>query len=167
MYTKRQLVNAAFEEIALASYVFDSTPEEMQAAVRRLDAMMATFGGALGIRLGYNSTVDPLDADPDQASGLPDWANEAVFLQLAIRLSASYGKALAKSTLSTAKLAYDMVMARLMSSQIPEIQPMGNLPIGAGFKRRYAPNPFAGPTPDRLTTGPDGLLDFNGTVPIP
>lgn len=164
-WTKRQLVNAAFEELALAGYVFDITPDEQQAAVRRLDSMMATWGGVIGIRLGYNATTNPDDSDPDQESGLPDWANEAVYLNLAIRLSAGYGKPVANATKAIAKQAYDMVLGRCAS--IPEMQPMGNMPIGAGFKRRYAPNPFAGPTPGRLTTGEDGELTFNGTVPLP
>lgn len=164
-WTKRQLTDAAFEEIALSGYIFDITPEEQQSAIRRLDAMMATWGGTMGMRLGYNATVDPLNSDPDQESGIPDWACEAVYLALAIRLSAGYGKTVANTTKALAKQAYDLVLAR--TSSIPEMKPMGNLPIGAGYKRRYAPNPFAGPTPDRLTTGPDGELDFNGQVPIP
>lgn len=164
MMTKRQIVDAAFEELALAGYVFDISPEEQQAALRRLETMMATWGGTMGARLGFNASSDISSIEPDDASGLPDWACEAVFLNLAIRIAASYGKALAKSTLGTAKQAYDLVLGRC--AVIPEMQPMGNLPIGAGFKRRYAPNPFAGPTPDRLTTGEDGELTFNGTVPI-
>ena len=38
-WTKRQFVTQAFEEIGLASYVFDLTPEQLQSALRRLDAM--------------------------------------------------------------------------------------------------------------------------------
>jgi hypothetical protein len=51
-YTKRQFISAAFEEIGLASYVFDLQPEQLQSALRRLDAMMADWN-AKGIRLGY------------------------------------------------------------------------------------------------------------------
>ena len=51
-YKKRQFISAAFEEIGLASYVFDLQPEQLQSALRRLDAMMADWN-AKGIRLGY------------------------------------------------------------------------------------------------------------------
>ena len=46
-WTKRQFVAQAFEEIGLASYVFDLTPEQLQSALRRLDTMMAAWN-ALG-----------------------------------------------------------------------------------------------------------------------
>mgnify|MGYP003525752305 CR=1 FL=1 len=51
-WTKRQFVTQAFEEIGLAAYVFDLTPEQLQSALRRLDSMMASWN-AKGIRLGY------------------------------------------------------------------------------------------------------------------
>jgi hypothetical protein len=50
-YSKRQFVEAAFEEIGLASYVFDLQPEQIDSACRRLDTMMAQWN-AVGIRLG-------------------------------------------------------------------------------------------------------------------
>lgn len=166
MYTKGQLIDAAFEEMALAGYVFDIDPDEQLSALRRLDSMMATWGGpGIGIRIGYNATVDPKDSDPDQESGIPDWANEAVYLNLAIRLASGYGKMLPKSTTAPAKAAYDALLSAV-TSHIPQMQPMGNLPIGAGYKRRYSPYPFVPQPADRLTTGEDGLLDFNGPVNV-
>lgn len=162
-FTKRQIIEAAFGELALAGYVFDISPEEMMAAVGRLDMMMALWG-KVGQRLGYSATLDPLAADPDQDSGLPDWSIEPVVLNLAIRLAAGYGKALARSTTAIAKQGYDLLCAQTVS--VPQMQPMGNLPIGAGFKNRWRPAPFANQPADRLTTGQDGLLDMNGPVDV-
>jgi hypothetical protein len=166
MYTKRMLIDAAFEELALAGYAFDIDPDEQLAALRRLDSMMATWGGpGIGIRIGYNATVNPSASDPDQDSGIPDWANEAVYLNLAVRLASGYGKALPKSTTAPAKFAYDALVSAV-ASQIPQVQPMGNLPIGAGYKR-IRTSPFVQPPVDLLTTGEDGLLEFEGPVPLP
>lgn len=166
MWTKRQLLDAAFEELAMAGFVFDITPEEQQSALHRLDSMMATWGGpGIGIRIGYAGTVNPGNSDPDQESGIPDWANEAVYLNLAIRLAAGYGKNLPKSTTAPAKFAYDALISAV-ASQIPQMQPMGNLPIGAGYKR-IRTSPFVQPPVDLLTTGEDGLLEFEGPVPLP
>lgn len=163
-WTKRQLLDAAFEEMALAGYVFDISPDEQVSAVRRLDSMMATWGGpGIGIRIGYNATVDPKASDPNQASGIPDWANEAVYLNLAIRLASGYGRNMPKTTTAPAKAAYDALVSGVASG-IPQMQPMGNLPIGAGYKRRFAPYPFVSQPADRLTAGDDSLLDFNGPV---
>jgi hypothetical protein len=40
-WTKRQFITQAFEEIGLAAYVFDLTTEQLQSALRRMDAMVA------------------------------------------------------------------------------------------------------------------------------
>ena len=70
-YTKRDIVEQAFEEIGLASYVFDLQPQQLESALRRLDAMMATWN-AKGIRLGYPLPSSPADSDLDQEVGVPD-----------------------------------------------------------------------------------------------
>ena len=49
-WTKRQYIEQAFEEVGLAAYVFDLTPEQLQSALRKLDAMMAEWN-AKGLRL--------------------------------------------------------------------------------------------------------------------
>lgn len=70
-YSKRQFVAAAFEEIGLASYVFDLQPEQLQSALRRLDAMIADWNGK-GIRLGYPLPGSPQYSDLDEPSEVPD-----------------------------------------------------------------------------------------------
>ncbi len=152
-YTKRQIIGAAFEEIGLAGHVFDISPDEQQSAMLRLDSMMAMWNGQ-GIRIGYNMTIDPLNADPDQDSGISDMFTEAVFLNLAIRLASSYGKQVARTTSAPAKQAYDALLAQCMAVPV-QIQP-NVVPAGAGNRWRR----FTRPPVDRLQTGPDGLLDF-------
>lgn len=155
----------AYEELARASYVFDITPEEIQSALLRMDSMMATWEN-FGIRVGYAMTLDPLNADPDQDSGLPQFANMGVFLNLAINIGASIGKALPQSTIALAKQGFDGMQNWCLSNP-PQMQYKGNLPIGAGWKRRDAQGgPFVCPPQDLLTTGPDGLLTFEGPVPV-
>lgn len=133
--------------------------------LRRLDSMMAMWE-MYGIRLGYQKTVDPLNADPDQDSGLPDISNQAVWSNLAVNAAPSYGKTIAAVTMIQAKQAYDGLLS-IAQSNPPEVQLRGNLPVGAGAKR---PNSNGGPfvnTPiDPLTTGPDGLLGMSGPVPV-
>lgn len=165
-WTKRLLVEMAFEELAKAAYVFDLTPEEINSGVLRLDSMMATWEVA-GIRVGYYRTEDPGNADPDQDSGLPDEANEAVYLNLAIRLASSIGKAIPLTTTAPAKQAYDLLLGRCLAENVLPMQMRGNLPAGAGWKLRNGwRGPFVTPPVDVLTTGPDGDLSFNGPVPV-
>ena len=76
-WTKRQLVSEAFAELALAGYVFDIAPEEEQAALRRLDTLMATWSGQ-GVQVGYAIGLTPQSSNIDDDSGLPLVAVEAV-----------------------------------------------------------------------------------------
>ena len=158
-YTKRQFVEAALTEIGLASYVFDIQPEQLEYARRRLDAMMADWNGK-GIRLSY-----PIPASPEQGSlaeetNVPDSANEAVILNLAVRLAPSYGKQIMPDTRLLAKTAYDTVLQRATAPI--ELQFPDTLPSGAGNKYwRDADDPFM-PTPvDPVETGSEGILEFN------
>lgn len=158
-YTKRDIVEQAFEEIGLASYVFDLQPQQLDSALRRLDSMMATWN-AKGIRLGYPLPSSPADSDLDQEIGAPDSAIEAMYLNLALRISGGYGKTVSPDTKAAAKRAYNEVVSN--SAQPIEMQ-LGNetIPAGAGNKGwRYYNNPFLREPTDPLTVGSDGILDL-------
>lgn len=96
-WTKRQFITQAFEEIGLAAYVFDLTTEQLQSALRRMDAMVAGWNSN-GIRIGYPLPSSPQDSDIDVDTGVPDFANEAIYLGLAVRLAPSFGKTVAPET---------------------------------------------------------------------
>lgn len=158
-YTKRQFVTAALEEIGLASYVFDLQPEQLQSALRRLDALMAEWNGK-GIRLGYPLPSSPQDSDLDEESLVPDSSNEAIILNLATRLAPSYGKQVAIETKVLAKQGYDVLLQR--ATVPPQQQLPGSLPSGAGNKPwRVYDGPFIRKPVDPVTVGPDGPLEFN------
>lgn len=163
-WTKRQLVEEAFGELALAGYDFDLQPEEMQTGLRRLDTLMATWSG-LGLQIGYSFGTTPTDSDLDQDAGLPLVAVEAVYLALAIRIAAGKGKVLSTSTKSAAKTAYDALVSYVASDQVMQQQPRADTPLGAGAKTwRTFRRPFVS-TPDTspLQVDDDGGLDFTGT----
>lgn len=162
-WSKRQIITEAFGELALASYDFDLSPEEMQAALRRLDSMMATWGSQ-GLQLGYNLGTSPDDTDLDQDSGIPLEAVEATFLGLAVRIAGSKGKAVSTTTSRTAKAAFDALMSRVASAQIQEQQLASGTPRGAGRKPwRTVNQPFV-PIPNvaPLQNTTDSGLDFTG-----
>lgn len=158
-YTKRDIVEQAFEEIGLASYVFDLQPQQLDSALRRLDAMMATWN-AKGIRLGYPLPSSPADSDLDQEIGAPDSAIEAMYLNLAIRISGGFGKTVSPDTRNAARRAYNEIVA---NSAMPIEMQIGNetIPSGAGNKGwRYYNDPFLRAPQDPLTVGSDGILDL-------
>lgn len=158
-YSKRQFVTAAFEEIGLASYVFDLQPQQFESALRRLDAMMASWN-ALGIRLGYPLPSSPQFSDIDAESEVPDSANEAIITNLAIKLAPGYGKQVMPDTKATAKETYNTLLSRAaapLEQQLP-----GTMPSGAGNKPwRVYDNPFIRPPVDPVLAGQDGPIEYN------
>jgi hypothetical protein len=132
-WTKRQIVVQAFEELALAGYEFDLSPEELQSGLRRLDALMATWV-AKGIRLGYAQGLGQADSDLDDDSCVPMLATEAVYMALAVRTAGSKGKSLSPGTLKTAKDAFDAMSSALAREEVQQQQWPSGLPRGAGNK---------------------------------
>jgi hypothetical protein len=157
-YSKRQFVAAAFEEIGLASYAFDLQPQQFESALRRLDAMMASWN-ALGIRLGYPLPSSPQFSDLDAQSEVPDSANEAIITNLTIKLAPGYGKQVMPETKATAKETYNTLLSRAavpMEQQLPS-----TMPSGAGNKPwRVYDDPFLRPPVDPVLAGQDGPIQF-------
>ena len=131
-YTKRDIVNQAFGEIGMADYVFDLQPEQLNNALRQLDMMMATWNGK-GIRIGYPLPSSPGGSDLDEVTGVTDMALEAMYLNLAIRISSGYGKTVSPETKAAAKFSYNQLLGR---SALPIEMQIGNqtVPSGAGNK---------------------------------
>jgi hypothetical protein len=157
-WTKRQFVVQAFDEIGLASYVFDLTPEQLESALRRLDSMMAMWN-AKGIRLGYPLPSSPSSSDLDTPTNVPDSSNEAIYANLAVRLAPSVGKTVAPETKATAKAAYDLLLS--LAAVPPEMQLPSSMPAGAGNKPHQLDQPFLSPPTATLDAGGDSVIDFN------
>ena len=158
-FSKRQFIEAAFAEIGMAGYVFDLQPQDLEQALRRLDAMMAEWN-AKGIRLAYPLPSSPQFSDINAESDVPDSANEAIITNLGIRLAASYGKAIMPQTMMVAKQAYNTLRSRA-TAPIPAQLP-STMPAGAGNKPwRVYDNPFIQPPVDPVQVGPDGVLELN------
>jgi hypothetical protein len=158
-WTKRQFVAQAFEEIGLASYAFDMTPEQFQSALRRLDAMIAAWN-ALGIRLGYPLPSNPQDSDLDEQTSVPDSSVEAIYTNLAIKLAPSFGKQVMPDTKATAKESYNTLLS---IAALPHQQQLpGTMPAGAGNKPwRMYDDPFLRRPVYPVLAGQDGPIDFN------
>lgn len=162
-WTKRQVIEDMYGELALAGYDFDLSPEEMQAALRRMDAMLATWS-SMGINIGYAFGLTPTDSDLDQDAGIPLTAVEAVVLNGAARIAGSKGKTMPRTTLFNAKAAYDALVSVVAKAEAEEQQLDRAVPRGAGnkafrrFSRPFMPLPDEGP----LTLAADGGLTFNG-----
>ena len=139
--TKRQLIDLAMEELGIASYVFDSSPGQYQFALMRLELLIAAWN-ANGVRLSYPlaSTVD--SSSLNNNTNIPDYAIEAVVLNLAIRLAPSYRINISPATRLNADTSYAK-MLNLSAQPTPTKDFPGGLPLGQGNKNytKYTQEP--------------------------
>lgn len=158
-WSKLDLIKQAFEQIGLASYVFDLAPEQLQSALRALDMMMAAWN-ARGVRLGYPIPSAALGSNLGDDSGLPDSAYEAVVANLGVRLASTVGKPVSMELKTFAKQAYDTLLS--IAAMPPAMQFPNTLPIGAGAKPwRDTNRVFVDPPKDEIDAGTDGVLAFD------
>lgn len=144
--TKRTIVGMAFEEIGLAGYEFDATPEEQFSALRRLDVLMARWR-TQSLDLGYNFPAQVGNGDLDDPSNIPDDALDAVVTTLALRIMPAIGKSM--SAESNRAYAESMTALRAAyGSTIPIRELPHSTPRGAGAKPYGTWWPFVG-GPDR------------------
>jgi hypothetical protein len=156
-WTKRDIVNQAFEEVGLASFVYDMNADQIQSALRRLDAMMGVWA-LKGINLGFPITTGANSSDPDTDTNLPVFALEAVYLNLGIKIAPAFGKTVAQELKASAKQSYD---ALLVKAAFPNEQQITGLPLGAGSK--YLKEPFLPQANyDPLQNTNNDQLIFNG-----
>lgn len=159
-WTKRQLITQAYEEIGLALYVFDLTPEQLESARRRLNAMVAGWN-ANGVRINFPLPADADSDDIDQECGIPDYAIEALYLGLALRLAPSIGKTVSPETKQFADMAYSN-LANQTAIPTPERQLPITTPRGQGTKPwRNFNNPFVNVQPPPILAGSDNAIDFD------
>jgi hypothetical protein len=154
MATIRQIINDAYSSAGLASFTFDLSAEEVEAARRALDVMLAQWN-MRGVRLSY-----AMSGNPDDESGLPDWALEAISLNLGLRLAGRIGKQVMPETKTAARQAYNTVLGVMASPPVMQLDNMA-LPAGAGHKPGYFNgSAFLDAPQHNIATGPDGSLDF-------
>lgn len=157
-WTKRQIITEAFEELGLASYVFDLQSEQLQTALRRLDVMMASWNDK-GIRIGFPLVSSPEDSDLDTETGVTDMAIEAIVTNLALRLAPGHGKTVSRETKRVALNSFRALVAQTTKPNEMVIQ---DLPSGAGNKSwRTGRDTFITHVDDTLDAGDDDTLDFS------
>ena len=157
-WTKRQFINQAFDEMGYASYAYDLPDDQILVSKYRLDSMIATWNGR-GIILGYPLQSNQTASDLDSETDVPDYAYEAIYTNLAIRLAGSIGKEVSGGLRKTAREAYRVLLLRVqrpLEMQYPE-----TLPRGAGNKPYvYDTDYFDKPTDPIEFFDGDGTIEF-------
>ena len=130
-WTKRQIIEQAFEELGLAAYVFDLQPEQVESARRKLDNLVAGWSSK-NIQIGYPIPTDADGSDIDEVTNVPDYAIDALVYGLAIRIAPSHGKQVSQDTKHAAHEAFQNII-RVAVSKPPQVK-IGLIPSGAGNK---------------------------------
>lgn len=158
-WTKRQLIENAYEEIGYAPYIYDLTPEQLRSGLRRLDSMIGTWIKK-NINLGYPLTSQPQDSDLDTPSNIPATDNEAVYTNLSIRLSPPVGKTISIETRQAAIASYNLLLS--VAAKPVEMQMPGSMPAGAGNRTYNGTNDAFLIRPDKspVRLSDNGQLDF-------
>lgn len=139
--TKRQIVEMAYEECALAGYEFNVTPEELFTGLRRLDAMMAQWT-AEGMGLNYNAPATFGGGDLEDYTGIPDAAITGVAITLAKAIAPYMGKAMSAESRSRLASAMDTIRAVTAAANMKTVPYKYGTIRGAGQKIWNYPSPF-------------------------
>jgi hypothetical protein len=149
MWTKKQIIDSAFTEIGLMSYTYDMEPEDIQSAIVTMDSIVSAWN----LPISYHLTSSPSDADANQSTGMPIFANEPLYLALAVALCPRYGKVVNQDLKVRARASYNALLTR--TARIPERQFDKTLPVGQGNK------PYVGVAP-QFFEPIETLTDDNG-----
>lgn len=137
MTTKREIIAQALEDVGLAGYDFDASPEELQSFLRRMDRMAAEWDGIF-IRAGYS-----MGGDLDSESGLPDTSVNCFAVNLAVRMAPSFGKTIAPTKSAEAAAAMNALYVSLR--RMPTMVYPSRLPTGTGIRRGSMTPQYFGP----------------------
>jgi hypothetical protein len=156
MWTKQDIVQQAFEAIGLGSYVYDLDTGQVRGALMKLEAMVASWE-ANGIRIAFDFGEKPLEE-----MEVPDYAVEALYTNLALRLAPTVGKAVHPDL---EKIAAESLanVANQTAIPTPERRMPTTMPVGAGNKPwRNFNNTFIRRPPQEILAGSDNVLTIRG-----
>ncbi len=127
---KRDLIEMAFEECGSAGYEFERTPEEVAAALRKLNAMMGEWPWS---QLGFPIPTYGLGL-PEELSGIAPENVQAVVLHLALRLAPNMGATLSPETRAAMTRSFNLLASQ---HTVPPTSYIAlNTPRGSGHRRR-------------------------------
>ena len=157
-WTKKQFITQAFEELGISASIYDLTPAQLESGANKLNAMMALWSSN-GVKIGWAAPSTQYLGDINQDSLAPDYANEAIYTNLAVRLSSSFGKMVSPELRALATSSYSGLVSALSNYPMEMAFP-STMPLGAGSKPgRYQRQFFNQPSDPLLIDG-GTTLDF-------
>jgi len=123
MKTKIQLVSQAFDELRINGITANADSEDIVLALESQEQLVSELTFDIGWRFG---------TDPNEVTGIPMYAESAIYLSLAVRIADRYGKQISP-------MKADAAMGRLIGRvQKPRlVNYPANMPAGLGNRRQY------------------------------
>lgn len=149
---KRQIIELAFSECAMAGYEFGRTPEEVSDALVRLNALMAEWEHMRGIHLGYDQP-DYGTGNPESLSGIPFETLNTVASYLALRIAPMMGAGL--SSEARGNLARSLVLLESHYAHVPTMPRDNKTPRGMGNYNGLYWGPYFHETAEDLNPAED------------
>ena len=138
MKTKIQLVSMAFDELRINGITSDADSEDNVLALQSLEQLLSE----LQFDIGWRFEAEP---DPNSMSGIPQFAESAIYMALAVRIAPRYGKDPAMIR-TQASAAMSALIARV--SRPRQISYSTRMPLGLGNRRQYPYSRQFMPVPD-------------------
>jgi len=125
---KRQIIELAFGDIGSAGYEFGRTPEEINDALLRLNALMREWPFST---LGYEQPVYGVGS-ADELSGIDDQWLSVVASKLALRICPMMGATMSPE--AKGAMASSMALLNAAAATIPTMPLAADTPRGAGAR---------------------------------
>jgi len=121
--TNTDLIADALRELGVISEIQTPSAEQGAHALRKLNQMMFEWAEN-GLDLGYFEQQTQSDTCP-----IPQYAENGVTCQLALRLASNYGQTVSQELAASAIAGYETICRSLMNLKIPEVD-LTNRPRG-------------------------------------
>jgi hypothetical protein len=138
MKTKIQLVSMAFDELRINGITSSADSEDNVLALQSLEQLVSE----LNIDIGWRFEDQP---DPNTMSGIPQYAESAIYMALAVRIAPRYGKD-AGLIRTQASAAMSALVARVNKPR--QVSYPTRMPMGLGNRRQYPYSQQFMPAPD-------------------
>ena len=136
--SKGSVIERAFELCGMIGFEFGREPEEINLGLRHLNAIMKRWPWTM---VDYEQPTYG-EGLPEDPSGLPDDAVDAVAGELAKSIAAAFGTAISPHGLSVIKQAYDVYLATYAPANVPTMKFPNKTPRGMGHRSWGQDQPF-------------------------
>ena len=139
-WTKRHIVDLAFDEVGLDMEGFQVPVNKQVKALKRLDSIVATWEKRR-VYIGWRFETDPDASSLDSEVETPEGIIQALYLALAVSIAPTLGKAASPETRRLAREAYANALGD-SKYEPPTMQLNGYTPRGAGSRLNWGNRSF-------------------------